>query len=66
MRLGTHIKDIEKYICVIFWNIEINIVDYKVQKLTKKSVNICDEKHVWKQMLWGPLMPPSVTFKHYC
>ena len=51
MRIGTHIKDIQKYICVIFWNIGINIVDYRVKKLTKKSAKIYDEKTVGKQML---------------
>ena len=36
MRIGTHIKNIQKYICVIFWNIGINTMDYRVQKLTEK------------------------------
>ena len=47
MRISTHIKNIEKYICVIFWNIGINIVDYRVKKLTEKSAKICD-KNGWK------------------
>ena len=55
MRIDTHFKDIYKYICVIFWNIEINIVDYRVKKLTKKkSAKIHDEKMVGNRCCEDP------------
>ena len=44
MQIGTHIRDIQKYICVILWNIAPNIVDYRVKKQTEKSAKIHDEK----------------------
>ena len=46
MRIGILINDIQKYICVIFCNIGLNIVDYRVKNKLKKV-----QKFVMKKWL---------------
>ena len=57
IRIGAHIKNIQKYICVIFWNIGLNIVDYRVKKQTEKSAKIHDEKMVENRCCEAPWCP---------